>query len=149
MQKKKLFDELFDYGCKLLKQRDRSVFEIKEKLKTKTSSEQIVDKVVQKLLDLGYLNEYRFVENYINKYLAKGKNLNLTFYELKEKYKVDDETINKLDIGELKDKQIEIVVEIVKKKYNVNDKRKIYNFLYSKGFSEDEIETVLNNLVKK
>jgi len=149
MQKKKLFDELFDYGCKLLKQRDRSVFEIKEKLKTKASSEQIVDKVVQKLLDLGYLNEHRFVENYVNKWLAKGKSLNLILYELKEKYKVDDETINKLDIGKLKDKQIESIVEIVKKKYDVNDKRKIYNFLYSKGFSEDEIETVLNNLVKK
>ncbi len=147
MQKKKLFDELFDYGCKLLKQRDRSVFEIKEKLKTKASSEQIVDKVVQKLLDLGYLNEHRFVENYVNKWLAKGKSLNLILYELKEKYKVDDETINKLDIGKLKDKQIESIVEIVKKKYDVNDKRKIYNFLYSKGFSEDEIETVLNNLV--
>ncbi len=149
MQKKSLYDKLFEYGCKLLKYRDRSVYEIKERLKTKVSSEQDVDKVVKKLIDLGYLNEKRFVENYINKWLAKGKSLNLIIYELREKYKVNNDIINRLDIESLKSQQIKNVLQIVKKKYNKIDKTKIYNFLNRRGFSEEEIETVLNKLEEK
>jgi regulatory protein len=149
MQKKNLFDKLFNYGCKLLKYRDRSVSEIKEKLRTKSSSEKDVDKVVEKLIQLGYLNDQRFVDGYINKWLAKGKSLNLIIYELKEKYGISDEILNKLDIENLKQQQVENIIQIVKKKYNKPDKKKIYNFLQYKGFSEEEIESMLNKLEEK
>jgi regulatory protein len=149
MQKKNLFDKLFNYGCKLLKHRDRSVSEIKEKLRTKSSSEKDVEKIVEKLIQLGYLNDQRFVDGYINKWLAKGKSLNLIIYELKEKYGISDEILNKLDIENLKQQQVENIIQIVKKKYNKPDKKKIYNFLQYKGFSEEEIESMLNKLEEK
>jgi regulatory protein len=146
---KSLYDKLFEYGCKLLKYKDRSVFEIKEKLRTKSNSEKYIDEVIEKFVQLGYLDDQRFTERYIDKWLTKGKSLNLIFYELKEKYRISNEILNKLNVENLKQQQVENIIQIVKKKYNKPDKKKIYNFLQSKGFSEEEIESVLNKLEEK
>lgn len=146
MQKKDTVKELFEFACNLLKYRDRSVFEIKEKLREKKSAEKNIDKVVKKLIELNYLNEQRFVENYVNKWISKGKSLNFILYELKEKYKVNNEIIDKLDIDNLKHKLNDIVEQIIKKKFGKNDREKIYKFLQYKGFSEDEIEFILSKL---
>jgi regulatory protein len=146
---KSLYDKLFEYGCKLLKYKDRSVFEIKEKLRTKSNSEKYIDEVIEKFVQLGYLDDQRFTERYIDKWLTKGKSLNLILYELKEKYKISREILNNLDIKSLELKEFESVVQVINKKFKKVDKEKIFKFLFSRGFSEEKIEIILNKLKEK
>lgn len=137
-------DKIYDYCCRLLKIRDRSIYEIKTKLASKGIPEKIIALVIKKLIDNNFLSEQRFTENYIRKNLAKCKSLSLILLELKEKYKVQDGTLQSLELEKYKQQQYSYAAEYIKKKYKDFDTQKVYNFLISKGFTDEEIEKIIS-----
>ncbi|MCS7151419.1 MAG: recombination regulator RecX [Endomicrobia bacterium] len=149
MFKKDKFEEIFNYCCKLLKIKERSVYEIKERLIKQGVDNKTISEVINKLINNGYLSEERFVCNYIERNLMKGKSLSLIIDLLKDKYKVQNETLGKINLQEYKEKQIYYVTELVKKKYKTFDMQKIYKFLKFRGFNEEEIEGLISFLKRE
>lgn len=137
-------DKIYDYCCRLLKIRDRSIYEIKNKLASKGIPEKIISSVVKKLIDNNFLSEQRFVENYIWKNLTKCKSLTLILLELKEKYKVQDNTLQSLELEKYKQQQYSYAAKYIKKKYKDLNTQKVYNLLISKGFNDEEVEKIIS-----
>lgn len=148
--KNKTFDKVFNYCCKLLKYRDRSEYELRQKLNKKFVDEDTINKVIDKLRYHGFLNEQRFVDTYVSSQIKKGKSLSLILLELKEKFKVAEEYINSINFDKYKKEQISTIVQLLQKKYKGNyDYNKIYRFLSSRGHEEDKINEIFNILVKE
>lgn len=144
----KLFEKVYNYCCKLLSYKDRSINEIKEKLRQKNISEDIISLVVNKLIQNGFLDDKRFVENYIERNLRKAKSLNFILNEVVEKYKVNKSILDNINLESYKSLQEKYVIELLSKKYKSFNVQKIYRFLSSRGFDEDEISQIINKFNK-
>ena len=57
-------EELFAYAVKLLSIRANSSEDLRAKLKRKAAVPADADTTIQRLLDIGYLNDHRYAENY-------------------------------------------------------------------------------------
>ncbi len=146
---KKSFEEIYNYCCKLLSYKDRSINEIKEKLRQRSISENIISLVIDKLIQNRFLDDKRFVENYIEKNLRKAKSLNFILNEVIEKYKVNKNILDNINLENYKSLQEKYAIELLKKKYKSFNVQKIYRFLSSNGFEEDEIFRIIGKFNNK
>ena len=144
--KDKEFEKIYNYAVKLLKIRDRTENELKEKLIEKGYDVKKIDEVLKKLKNYSFINDEKFVVNYIENQIKKCKNLKLIIEELKNKFKVDGKLLNNINFEDIRKQLIENVVKLIKKKYSLHNLQKIQNFLLSKGFDFSEIEEILNLL---
>jgi len=144
--KDKEFEKIYNYAVKLLKIRDRTENELKEKLIEKGYDVKKIDEVLKKLKNYSFINDEKFVVNYIENQIKKCKNLKLIIEELKNKFKVDGKLLNNINFEGIRKQLIENVVKLIKKKYSLHNLQKIQNFLLSKGFDFSEIEEILNLL---
>lgn len=141
----------YKYVLRLLSKKDYSEFEIRNKMKTKDFSEEIIDDLLTKFKDNKYLDDERYcqslVEYKINlKYLGrirvkkdlqqKGINSEIIDKVLNDCYKPSKEE-------ELLDSLLEKKISQAKTMDN-NIKRKIISFLLRKGFSYRPIIEKLN-----
>jgi regulatory protein len=144
--KDKEFEKIYNCAVKLLKIRDRTENELKEKLIEKGYDVKKIDEVLRKLKNYSFINDEKFVVNYIENQIKKCKNLKLIIEELKNKFKVDSKLLNNINFEDIRKQLIENVVKLIKKKYSLHNLQKIQNFLLSKGFDFSEIEEILNLL---
>ncbi len=153
--KKTEFEKAYDYACLLLKYRDRLKNEIINRLKEKNFSEGIINKVIEKLEQQNYLNDIKFVDEFIVSQIKKGKSLTFALYLLKNKFNIDppEEIKNKFD--DYRKLQYEQVITLLKRKFRsklslVKTDGQVYisvlNFLLKKGYTEQEIEKILNSI---
>lgn len=141
-----VFQEAYEYSCKLLKIRDRSEYELKQKLIQKGFSQKVILKVIDKLKNNLYLNEKKFITNYIESQIKKLKPLSLILKELEENFKIDKRNLEGIDFSFYKKLQFEIVKKFVEKKFKNFEEYRIYKFLLIRGFEETEIESILFEL---
>ena len=129
----------------------RTAKEIENKLLKEGFNSDIISKVIKDLVSDGYINDMLYVRKYIydrNKLNPKSKRM--LAYELKNKG-IDDDLINE-GLSELKIDNILIAKDLVLKKYkelDVSDakvKRKIFLFLKYRGFTDNEIKNVINEI---
>jgi regulatory protein len=144
--KDKEFEKIYNYAVKLLEIRDRTENELKEKLIEKGYDVKKIDEVLKNLKNYSFINDEKFVVNYIENQIKKCKNLKLIIEELKNKFKVDCKLLNNINFEDIRKQLIENVVKLIKKKYSLHNLQKIQNFLLSKGFDFSEIEEILNLL---
>jgi SOS response regulatory protein OraA/RecX len=64
-------DEVYAYALKLLKGRDHSVADLRQRLEMKFGS--VPEDVIQQLLQKNFLNDRRFAENYITRRKHRGQ----------------------------------------------------------------------------
>ncbi|MCX7910690.1 MAG: RecX family transcriptional regulator, partial [Endomicrobia bacterium] len=114
---KNVFQEAYEYSCKLLKIRDRSEYELKQKLIQKGFSQKVILKVIDKLKNNLYLNEKKFITNYIESQIKKLKPLSLILKELKENFKIDKRNLEDIDFSFYKKLQFEIIKKFIEKKF--------------------------------
>lgn len=142
----------------ILKNSDKSSSDIRTKLIQGDYPEDIVEKVIDKLVQLSYLDDDRYAYNYI-KYNVKSKSLKKIKNDLLLKGISKDCINNAVETYEeeylnINDSQYELLKkEFLKKKFDfINDDNeklyKIYSSLYRKGFKYDDIEKVYNDLKK-
>lgn len=131
-----------DYALASLSKSIKTEKEIKQKLLRKGYLLEIVDEVVLRLKELGYLNDCDYAERYLSSYSSvKGKRL--MKLELRQKG-VDDKIID--DASENIENELETAVRIAEKYTKSKDKdiktmQKCYKYLLSKGFSYDDSKT--------
>lgn len=144
--KKNDIKDLYKYALRLLKIRMRSENELRKKLLSKKFDKESVEKIIEKLKNLGMVDDKKFVEIYIDSQIKKIKNIKLIIRELENEFMIDKNILNDINIDEFKEKLFEYAIQKIKKKYKTFDLQKIQNFLLSKGFEYSEIEKIVENL---
>ncbi|MFA7253055.1 MAG: regulatory protein RecX [Patescibacteria group bacterium] len=142
------------YALDLIAMRDRTVAEIRKKMKEKEFLPEDIEATVQNLIDKKFLDDERFVENFIRSKQLGGKSgifkikfklINLGINkDLIEKYLNDDEEWQYNNARELAENWLE-------KKQSVEPAKRygrLGNFLAARGFSLSVIKKVLNELLK-
>ncbi len=137
----------------LLKFRNRSKFEIADRLKRKSFSREIISQTVDFLERLNYLNDAEFAYSWTVSRLAKPLGLKRIFFELEQKgiaKPVIEQTLEKLKKGYL---ELETVEKIAKDKFKkmksldeYKAKRRLFGYLMRRGFNPETIKEVVDSL---
>lgn len=136
---KKAVDKCYD----LLSRRDHSVKELKTKL-LRTVDEKNTDKAIEKMLELGYLDDEKYARNLV-KYLDQTRNISKNHIK-QEMFKrgIPNEIIN-LVMEDYEFDNVSCVVDLILTKYrnklnNEDGNKKVIASLMRKGFSYSDIK---------
>lgn len=144
------YKKALNYALTLLAKRNFAEAELTKKLKSKKIfTDEEIEKVIKKLLEVKYLDDSLFIESYIRSQLRnKPQGIKKVKYNLQKKGISKDliaQKINQADIDETV-----LALEIVKKKKlsfknlsNLQQKEKLYRFLLGRGFSAETIYKAL------
>jgi len=133
----------------LLSRREHSVKELVHKLRQKAYQEDETYAVIDYLIKQNYLSEQRFTESVFRSRCNKGYGQQYIENELRQKG-IKQELINKIAI-ELSVDWYQLAHQAYSKKFNDSkicdqkDKAKRIRFLQYRGFSMDEIFSVIND----
>ena len=104
-------------------------------------SKSVSDRVFERLIEKGYLDDYKFAQYWIeNRNLRKGISSRKLIFELKSKG-INSNIINEL-LDEFRDDKDEIQ-KIIIKKQNKYDHEKMFAYLIRQGFSYDDVKQAL------
>lgn len=125
-----------------LGRRDHSEKELREKIGRKTDNQQWIDTVVNECFDYGYLNDARFVENFIRSSQNKGFGRQRIEGDLKRKG--IDENVLTTAFEDNHHDDVLSAVTLLSKKYkkriaNQHLKQKAMSYLQNKGHGFDDI----------
>lgn len=142
-EKDKALSYAFDYISKYFKTEKQ----LKDKLYEKGYMRPVVDYVMEKVKEYGYVNDERYVKAYIESN-GKKKGTKLLKYELKGKG-VSDEILNEIKRDERSEKAA--CKAFAEKFFSKNEMtkenvRKLYQRLYARGFSYDIVSETLDSI---
>ncbi|MGB9664671.1 MAG: regulatory protein RecX [Ignavibacteria bacterium] len=150
IKKENEYFEVKKSALRFLSIRNHSSQELYKKLSKKKFSDQIIKKVIDELLSIGYLNDKKFAEQYLSELTGK------LFGPLKIKNEMIKRGIAKEIIDDVlsdyfnnDEIQKEVIKNILsknrfpKKISNRNEMQKIYNYLISRGFQNGIVMEVL------
>lgn len=139
-------------ALRFLSIRNHSTQELSRKLLRKKFSGEIIEKVLNDLFNLGYLNDKKFAEQYFNELVGKF------FGPLKIKNElikrgIDREVVDEVlnDYFTNDEMQREVIQKLLskskfpKKISSRNELQRIYNYLISRGFSSEVVMDCLND----
>ena len=138
-----------------LARRIRSSLEVKNYLKRKKISDEIIEKIIKKLRELNYINDYDFAVKYIQyKLRQKEVGVHLLRKELllkgikKEDLEqaLEEGGAFEIDYDRLYELAYRKCVSLEKKK---NKKAKLLFFLFQRGFSKEIVYKIINDLEQK
>lgn len=142
----------------LLEKQDRTESNLRRKLRESGYPHEAVDLAVSYVKGYNYINDERYARDYI-KYKSKTKSKKQTFNELMLKG-LSKEIIEKSYYNLCDDEGLEelfnerqVIKDYISKKLikqenlDEKEKRKIYNHLLRKGFSSDEILSVMREVL--
>lgn len=147
-----IFIKARDKALKLLGYRARSKKEIVDKLKN-DYSEDIINRVLDLLEKYDYINDEKFATMYSKeKFKLKGWSKKRIAFELRLKG-VNNDIISKvLEESEFDTTSVieKLLIKRLKGKTNIDykEKQKQFNYLVSKGYEFDEIQEVINKVIK-
>ncbi len=139
-----------NYALTLLDYRERSQWEIKERMCQKGYTLEIIQKVIDYLKEHNFLNDRRFSEEWTNSSIKKGFAKKRICYELKKKGIPED--LTQEVVGKLFSKidEAEIALRVVQKRYKTlkdkKDFQRISGFLRRRGYSFSIINRVIEQL---
>ncbi len=136
-----------DYAYRLLSHRQRSVQEIRERLRKKNFSASIINQTIKYLSGLNYLNDRDFARAWVcSKIASSYVGLSMLRYQLKQKG-ISDELIDEtIDTHALNYDEVQAAQKLValrRKHYRavepVKVKKRLYDYLRRRGFSAETI----------
>lgn len=144
----------FSKALNFISYRIRSKKEVYTKLKKEDVPEEHIDKIISKLEEDEYINDYRFAKAFFESKTRINKWSNKRIeYELIQKG-ISKDIINEFSLN-FKELEFENAMDLVEKKIpqwenkfeGFKLKNKIYTFLSSKGFDYSIIEKVISELI--
>jgi regulatory protein len=146
-----------------LARRSHSVYELKQKLLKKDFNESVVDAIISELIEMGYLNDKKFAEEFVDariKSKADGiQKIKSQLYKRGISKGFIDDAIKKVS-HESEDVILDNVFKLARRKYDqiVSHKsleipkqkirEKLTLYLVNKGYSYSEIAKALNEIIK-
>lgn len=153
LKQMQMFINAKDEALSFIRTRIRCEKEVDHKLKNSGYDNNTAEEVVNELKSLGYLDDSIYARKYIyDRVKLHPKSKELIKCELLSKGVPKDTAENVLKEWEMDDALIAEV--LVRKKFSknnyrdVNIQKKIYNFLTYRGFGQEVIENLLDNLTK-
>lgn len=136
-----IYDAAVEKGIFLLSLRDRTKKEIILKLKEKYKNIQMIQKAVEKLEDLNYIDDFNYALTYIKNKKYGKQRINFELYQKGINKEIIENAYNYLDEEENNgEKSIEIKkLEIAIKKYTNKDEKKLIQYLLRQGFEFSKI----------
>ena len=140
------------YALDLIAMRDRTVSEIRKKMLDKQISPDVVESTIQTLLDKKFLNDERFVHNYINSQKRQGRFGRFRIVQKMKMLGLSKELIDNSKSEMDRDSEGERARELAEKwliKNSTKDKHyeRLGRFLASRGFEIDVIKNILNEML--
>ena len=138
---------------RLLKLRPRSEHEIRQKLKQKNFTDDIIEHTIQYLTKIQLLDDRRFTKAWVNSRLARPFGLNRIRQELKIKGR--DNTIIQEELSTAKETftEDETVLELAQRRFKryrnierIKAKRRTFEYLVRRGFSGAAISKAVRQL---
>ena len=137
-----------------LKSSDKTVFQVRTKLREGYYPINIIDKIIEFLEKYGYLDDYRYAENYLS-YNKKRKSIHRMKNDLSlkgiEKVIIDDVFLE--NIQEDDDIEEGLIEEYCRKKVKgvVDEKQynKILMALLRKGFKYEQVKSILRKVMEE
>ncbi len=137
------------YALNILNKKDYTHKEMIDKLRLKDFDEQSIKETMRYLLDNNFLNDDRFVENFVYFRLKNGYGKKRIEYELKKKG-INEELIDKYvktaDETEAAKSAFKAKAEHIKN--DKNRRSKLFAFLARRGFDYETINRLLNKEVE-
>ncbi|MCX7995037.1 MAG: RecX family transcriptional regulator [candidate division WOR-3 bacterium] len=131
---------------RLLRYRNRSIAEMKERLQRLGYETEMVEEIVRELIEEGILNDQKFVRDFVSDYTYLKPKGNVFIINELRKRKIDGNLIQEI-LQERDEKPL--IKDIIKKRFgeldkgNKKQKAKIVRYLLSKGFTHSSIYEVL------
>lgn len=152
------FEKFYNSTLRFLSYRPRSEKELRDKLKSKKASSEIVEKVIAKLKEQKFINDEEFARWWIeSRTRFKPRSLRLIKLELRQKG-ISQDTTEKV-INDLRftiNDDLEQAKELIKKRierFRNLSKQEIYQklggFLARRGFDWETIKQVIDELIFK
>ncbi|MFA7572329.1 MAG: regulatory protein RecX [Lutispora sp.] len=143
----------YNYCIRLLAIGDRTSSEIILKLKQKNYTEDIIDEVLIRLKDYGYINDEKYIERWLKyKSIQPGMSKKKMYYKLIGKG-LDKELIE-CKFSEMPINDYDSALASAEKKLrslkedNKTNRTKLFSFLVGKGYSIDTCNDVINKLLE-
>jgi len=139
------------YALNLLKLRDRSEGEVRQKMKLKGFFVEEVEEVVTKLKETKLLDDARFVASYVRSQQNMGRGITRIKFRLKC-LKIDDDLI-KSNIDDVSPEgEVERAKDlanrwIAKNGSKENAKEKLIRFLLARGFDYNTVKQAIEHLI--
>ena len=132
----------------LVTERDRTEYQLREKLQMGEYPESVIDEVVKLAKQHGFINDRRYAENYI--YSKKDKKSIREIQMDLRKRGVDPDVIDQMFENQNIVDEEASVLRILEKKYSLNEypdystKQKIFAYFARKGYSFDAISSAIS-----
>ncbi|WP_460215228.1 regulatory protein RecX [Geovibrio sp. ADMFC3] len=153
--KKKRNRSPLDYAFRILSMRDYSEYTMREKLISRFSREE-ADETLNRLKELGYIDDLRYAENFVVSKLLSGFGVYAVIRKLREKG-VDVNRGYVLSVAEKRDIDMEDLMGNVLKKYlaktgdedKISVRSKCMRYMLGRGFDIYEAEKYLERLMNE
>lgn len=131
-----------------LSRRQRSEWELRDYLKCKEYTSEVIEQVIEGLTKYGYVDDKKFADAWIaNRRLLKATSSRRLRQELKQK-RVSDEVIDEALTEDETDenKVLRNLVERKRKQTKYQDDLKLMQYLSRQGFNYDDIKSALSDI---
>lgn len=154
MSKNSQLNRVRSYAFRLLKIRPRSEKELRFRLSQRKFDQKNIDLLVSSFKEVGYINDSEFASAWVRERIKKPLGFKRLEFELKQKG-IDKEIIQStLRQAREQYSEYEVVSELVKRRFariiakelDYKAKKKIQGFLLRRGFSNDAIMDVIDDL---
>jgi len=147
-----VFDAAKSAAVKFLAFKLRTSYEIRQKLSELGYEEETINKVIENLIEIDYINDYQYTIKYINeKTKLQPKSIKLLSMELSYKGIPDDIISN--GFNEINLNENDIAFELIKKKFSKQTSfdekliNKMRTFLMSRGFNYQQISKAISKFL--
>lgn len=145
------FYEAFNKALSLISNKQRTKKELSTKLKD--YQKDLVDKVINKLEDLGYIDEKMYIESFINDQINLGIKGPIYIRKTLEKLELNssyiDNALNNIEEYIWQEKIDKLINKKIKSNNNLSNNNlilKIKNYLISLGYEQNMIKDMLNQI---
>ena len=148
----------FDRAVNLLTYKSRSIAELRERLLEKDwTNEEIVDEVIAKLEEYGYLNDEQFAKDFAASKIRQKPHGQTSFAAKTGAQKSSKETVDaaiekafeETPEAELIERAIEKRLRLKGKPETREDTKKFYDYLLRQGFSYDLVSSKMREISSK
>lgn len=147
-------ESAFQKSLRFIAYKPRTQFDVKKKLNEGGYSEQVIDQILEKLIEKGYLNDQQYAENWIeSKSLNKPRSKKLISLELRQK-KIDQEIIEEVVDHMHSDEELayRAAERYFNRLSNLEEdifKRRLTGFLIRRGFSYSTVKPIVEGFLDK
>ena len=143
-------DKVYSNALRYVATRPRSYWEVQVYLKRKQQSDASIQKILNKLSDIGLLDDEAFARAWVeNRRLLKPSSKRRLVMELRQKHLSEPVIQKVLNASQTEDRAI--IIELITKKRRLSkyrkDNLKLMQYLSRQGFSYEDIKAVLSETI--